>query len=42
LGNGRTKRSVTRGSARAAQILAALGIRQFDPPTPSNGVTTAL
>lgn len=42
LGNGRTKRSVTRGSARAAQILAALGIRQFDPPTPSRGVTRAL
>jgi transposase len=35
LGEGRTKRSVTRGSARAARVLAALGITQLDPPAPS-------
>ncbi len=34
LGRGQTKRSVTRGSARAATILAALGIPDLDPPTP--------
>jgi len=28
------KRSVTRGTDRAARILAALGITEFDPPTP--------
>jgi hypothetical protein len=31
LGNGTTKRSVTRGSQRAA---SALGIADLDPPTP--------
>ena len=34
LGNGTTKRSVTRGSQRAATILRALGIADLDPPTP--------
>ena len=34
LGEGRTKRSVTRGSARASRILAALGINKLHPPTP--------
>ena len=34
LGAGQTKRSVTRGTARAARILGALGIAQLDPPTP--------
>ncbi len=33
LGDGRTKRSVTRGTARAARLLAALGITQLEPPT---------
>jgi transposase len=31
LGDGRHKRSVTQGSARAAQILRALGIKDLDP-----------
>jgi hypothetical protein len=30
----KTKRCVTRGTARAAQILAALGIKDLDPPGP--------
>lgn len=34
LGAGQTKRSVTRGTARAAQILAALGITDPHPPAP--------
>src|SRR5260370_1955263 len=34
LGDGRTKRTVTRGTARAAAILAALGLRDLDPPVP--------
>lgn len=34
LGDGRAKRSVTRGAARAARILSALGITELDPPTP--------
>jgi len=34
LGQGRHKRTVTRGSARAARILTALGIREIDPPAP--------
>jgi len=34
LGAGQIKRSVTRGTARAARILGALGIAQLDPPTP--------
>ncbi len=34
LGTGQAKRSVTRGTARAAPVLAALGITQLDPPTP--------
>jgi transposase len=33
LGNGTRKRCVTRGSQRAAQILHALGVTEFDPPT---------
>jgi transposase len=32
LGDGRAKRTVTRGTARAAQILAALGLTELDPP----------
>jgi transposase len=34
LGNGQTKRSVTRGTQRAAAVLRALGIVDLDPPTP--------
>jgi len=34
LGDGRTKRSVTRGTARATGILSALGITDLDPPSP--------
>jgi transposase len=34
LGNGKTKRSVTRGTQRAAAVLRALGITELDPPTP--------
>jgi transposase len=35
LGNGTTKRSVTKGTARAAKILRALGISNLVPPIPS-------
>lgn len=42
LGDGRTKRSVTRGSARASQILAALRITQLDPPPPPSEATRVL
>ena len=31
LGNGEQKRSITRGSARAARILRAVGVKNFDP-----------
>ena len=34
LGNGASKRCVTRGSQRAAEVLRALGISKLDPPTP--------
>ena len=34
LGPGHSKRSVTRGTHRAARILAALGITDLDPPQP--------
>ncbi len=34
LGNGESKRSVTRGSVRCAPILRALGITELDPPAP--------
>jgi transposase len=40
LESGHQKRSVTRGSARVPQILAALGITDLEPPTPSNGAAT--
>jgi transposase len=36
LGHGSIKRSVTRGSERAARILSALGIDNRNPPTPPN------
>jgi transposase len=34
LGNGETKRTVTRGSTRCVPILRALGITQLEPPKP--------
>ena len=34
LGDGTTKRSVTRGTQRAAAVLRALGITDLDPPIP--------
>jgi len=34
LGGSVTKRSVTRGTHRAAAVLRALGITDLDPPTP--------
>ena len=34
LGNKTTKRSVTRGTQRAASVLRALGISELDPPAP--------
>jgi transposase len=42
LGHGQTKRSVTRGSTRAATILAALGITDLDPPIPPPGTPTVM
>ena len=40
LGNGTSKRSVTRGNQRAAAVLRALGISDLDPPTsPQPGQT---
>ncbi len=42
LGRGQTKRSVTRGSARAGTILAALGIPDLDPLTPPTGAPTLM
>lgn len=42
LGNGRTKRSTTRGSARAARILSALGITELDPPKPPKKAETVM
>jgi len=35
LGNGAMKRSVTRGTQRAAAVLRALGITELEPPVPS-------
>jgi transposase len=42
LGNGTTKRSVTKGTQRAAAVLHALDITEIDPPTPPKGDQTAL
>ncbi len=41
LGSGRTKRVVTRGTARANSILTALGIVERDPPAFSEEVLSA-
>jgi len=40
LGAGTTRRCVTRGTARAAQILEALGITKLEPPTPAGRPVT--
>jgi transposase len=42
LGDGQTKRSVTRGSGRAARILSALRITQLDPPIPPKQGATVM
>jgi transposase len=42
LGPGQRKRSVTRGTERAARILAALGITDLDPPTPPHGAAVVM
>lgn len=42
LGDGRTKRSVTRGTARAARILSALDITDLHPPSPPKEVSRAM
>jgi len=42
VGSGQKKRCVTRGSARAAAILSALGITQLDPPTAPTESTTVV
>jgi transposase len=42
LGPQRSKRTVTRGSARACQVLTALGIRDIDPPAPPTGAETVI
>ena len=42
LGDGKSKRCVTRGAARVARILTALGISQTDPPTPPQGARTVV
>jgi hypothetical protein len=42
LGNGQTKRSVTRGSGRLAPILSAIPIVNLDPPCPPKGQETVM
>jgi transposase len=42
LGDGQTKRAVTRGSSRAARILSALGITELDPPAPPTEAPTVV
>ena len=42
LGNGTTKRSVTKGTQRAAAVLRALAITNLDPPTPPKGDQTVV
>jgi transposase len=41
LGAGKTKRCVTRGTARAAQVLNALSVTELEPPIPVGGLVTA-
>lgn len=40
LGAGKTRRCATRGTARAAQILEALGVTELEPPKPAGGPVT--
>ena len=42
VGAGQRKRSVTRGTERAARILAALGITELNPPTPPSTAATIM
>jgi transposase len=42
LGDGSTKRCVTRGTQRAATVLRALGITDLDPPTPPQAGATVV
>jgi transposase len=42
LGRGQTKRSITRGTARAAAVLTALGISDLHPPTPPSESPTVM
>lgn len=42
LGDGKNKRCVTRGTARAARILNALDINDVDPITPTRGARTVV
>jgi transposase len=42
LPDGAIKRSVTRGTARAARVLSALGIAELDPPAPPQEAATVV
>jgi hypothetical protein len=42
LGDGTSKRSVTRGTQRAANVLRALGITDLDPPAPPQSGQTIM
>lgn len=42
LGTGQPKRSVTRGTARAARILTALGLTELDPPASPKAADTVM
>ena len=42
LGNGTTKRSVTKGTQRAAAVLRALAVTELNPPAPPKGDQTVL
>ncbi len=42
MGRGRAKRCVTRGTARAEKILAAVGVETLDPTRPPRGAPTAV
>jgi hypothetical protein len=42
LGDGTTKRSVTRPTQRAASVLRAAGVASLDPPTPPRPNETVL
>lgn len=42
VGKGQTRRSVARGTARAAKVLAALGVSEPEPPKPARGSATVV